>query len=105
MPPEYLTHITGPNTPLPSQGVISVIGSGTGLGVAYILRRGGVAHVVETEGGHVSFALLDPLEDAILAKLRTRYNRVSAERVVAGPGLKNLYEALAEIQVRGTRAG
>ncbi len=101
MPPEYLTHIAGPDIALPSEGVTSVIGSGTGLGVAYILRRGGAAHVVECEGGHISFAPLDPLEDAILAKLRVRYNRVSAERVVAGPGLKNLYEALAEIEGRG----
>jgi glucokinase len=101
MPPEYLTHIAGPDIALPGQGVISVIGPGTGLGVAYVLRRGGASHVVECEGGHISFSPLDPLEDAILAKLRARYNRVSAERVVSGPGLKNLYEALAEIEGRG----
>src|ERR1700692_4114253 len=76
MPPEYLTHIAGPDIALPGQGVISVIGPGTGLGVAYVLRRGGASHVVECEGGHISFSPLDPLEDAILAKLRARYNRV-----------------------------
>ncbi len=97
---EHLQHISGPDEALPAQGVITVIGPGTGLGVAYVLRRGGAQQVVECEGGHISFSPLDPLEDAILGKLRTRYHRVSAERVSAGPGLRNLYEALAEIEGR-----
>jgi glucokinase len=98
--PEHLQYISGPDEALPAEGVITVIGPGTGFGVAYVLRRGGASHVVECEGGHISFSPLDPLEDAILAKLRARYNRVSVERVVAGPGLKNLYESLAEIEGR-----
>jgi glucokinase len=92
-------HICGPDSPLPAQGAISVIGPGTGLGVALLLRRG-ADHVVETEGGHVDFAPVDSLDDRILARLRDRYRRVSAERVASGPGLANLYEALAAIEGR-----
>ncbi len=96
--PEHLLHITGPDHALPEQGVISVVGPGTGFGVAHVLRQGKKSYVIECEGGHADFAALDALEDAILARLRERYGRVSVERVVSGPGLKNIYEALAEIE-------
>jgi glucokinase len=82
--------------------VISIVGPGTGLGIAQLLRRAGGYHVVETEGGHFDFAPLDGLEDRILARLRTRYGRVSVERIASGPGLANLYEALAAIEGRET---
>ncbi|TFI58483.1 glucokinase [Sphingomonas parva] len=94
------THLCGPETPLPSEGVISVVGPGTGLGVAQLLRRDGVYHVIETEGGHVDFAPLDPLEDKILVHLRKHFRRVSVERIVSGQGLPNIYEALAAIEDR-----
>jgi glucokinase len=98
--PEDLMHICGPEEPLPAEGVISILGPGTGLGVAQLLRTGGKVHVIETEGGHVDFAALDPLEDRILARLRTRYRRVSTERLVSGPGLMNIYDSLAHIEGR-----
>ncbi len=85
--------------------MISIVGPGTGLGVAQLLRAGGHDHVVETEGGHVDFAPLDSLEDRILAWLRRRHGRVSVERIVSGPGLANLYQALAEIEGREPRPG
>jgi glucokinase len=80
--------------------VISVVGPGTGLGVAQLLRRGGQCHVVETEGGHIDFAPLDAIEDRILAHLRERYRRVSVERLAAGMGLANIHSALASIEGR-----
>ncbi|MBY8822121.1 glucokinase [Sphingomonas colocasiae] len=93
-------HLCGPDTPLPATGVISIVGPGTGLGVAHVLRRDGRYFVSETEGGHIDFAPLDTIEDAILARLRTRYRRVSAERIVSGPGLAAIHEALAAIEGR-----
>lgn len=93
-------HLCGPDVPLPGTGVISIVGPGTGLGVAHVLRRDGRYFVSETEGGHVDFAPLDGIEDAILARLRTRYRRVSAERIVSGPGLAAIHEALAAIEGR-----
>ena len=59
-------HVCGPEVPLPQEGMISVIGPGTGLGVAALLRHGKDYEVIETEGGHVDFAPLDSLEDRIL---------------------------------------
>lgn len=100
----HFRHVCGPEESLPSDGVISIVGPGTGLGVAQLLRRGGRHHVVETEGGHIDFAPLDTLEDAILAHLRKRYRRVSVERVASGMGLANIVEALAAIEGRAIRA-
>lgn len=98
--PEDFMHICGPEEPLPERGMISILGPGTGLGVAQLLRTEHGPHVIETEGGHTDFAALDPLEDRILARLRTRYQRVSVERLVSGPGLMNIYDALADIEGR-----
>ena len=95
---EHFRHLCGPQRPLPNKGVISVIGPGTGLGVAALLRKSDHYEVIETEGGHIDFAPLDSLEDKILAQLRRKFRRVSVERVVAGQGLPNLYEALAAIE-------
>jgi glucokinase len=94
----HFRHVCGPARPLPDEGVISIVGPGTGLGVGQLLRRAGHYHVIETEGGHIDFAPLDPLEDRILAYLRTRYRRVSVERIASGMGLANIYEALAAIE-------
>jgi glucokinase len=103
--PEHLRHLCGPDRPLPERGVISIIGPGTGLGVAHVLRREGRNHVIECEGGHVDYAPLDDIEDAILARLRQRYRRVSVERIVSGPGLANIYEGLAAIEGRAVQTG
>ncbi len=100
VPDEYLRHITGPEGPLPANGVIGVMGPGTGLGVAHVLREGGTYHVMETEGGHIDFAPVDSIEDAMLVRLRGKFLRVSVERVVSGPGLGNIYEFLAELDGR-----
>lgn len=97
---EHFSHLCGPERPLPAEGIISIVGPGTGLGVAQLVRRDGFDHVIETEGGHIDFAPLDALEDRILAHLRTRHGRVSVERIASGSGLSNLYEALAAIEGR-----
>jgi glucokinase len=95
---EDLEVIAGPSGGRPHDGVISVVGPGTGLGVAMVLRRDGQHHVIETEGGHIDFAPLDAIEEKILDRLRGRHLRVSVERIVSGPGLANIYEALAAIE-------
>jgi glucokinase len=93
--PEHFRHVCGPDRPLPNDGTLTVVGPGTGLGVAHILRRAGHHFVSETEGGHIDYAPLDSIEDTILAHLRHQYRRVSVERIVSGPGLANIYAALA----------
>jgi glucokinase len=72
----------------PLAGPVSVIGPGTGLGVALLVgdaQRGW--QVVETEGGHVSFAALGDEELMISRWLTARFGRTSTERVLCGAGL------------------
>jgi len=91
-------HVCGKNVDLPVEGVISIIGPGTGLGVAMLVKRPDGYEVIETEGGHIDFAPLDLVEDQILTYLRESFRRVSVERLVAGVGLVNIYAALATIE-------
>ena len=101
--PAALRHLCGPDRDLPATGVVSIVGPGTGLGVAQLIRDDRGYRVVATEGGHADFAPLDAIEDQILARLRARFRRVSVERVVAGPGLADLYATLAAIEGRAIR--
>lgn len=96
--PDHFEPLCGPDQPLPDRGTISVIGPGTGLGVAQVLREDGRYHVQATEGGHIGFAPLDPIEDALLARLRSDHDRVSVERIVSGPGIVHIYETLSAVQ-------
>lgn len=91
---------------LPDDAVISVIGPGTGLGVALLDRRGGKVSVIETEAAHIAFAPLDPEEEELADSLVERYGRASVERVVSGPGLIDIYHHLGgSAQVDANRAG
>ena len=93
-------HVCGPERDLPESGVVSIVGPGTGLGVASLLRRPEGHDVIATEGGHIDWAPLDPLEDRILEHLRENFRRVSVERLVSGRGLLNIYEAIGTIEKR-----
>lgn len=83
---------------------VAVVGPGTGLGVGALLLRGGRAIVLETEGGHLSFAPGSDEEDAVLQCLRREFGRVSNERLICGSGLVNLYGALCRIAGAERRA-
>lgn len=96
----HFLHLAGPDQPLPGAGVVTVCGPGTGLGVAQLVRAAGRYSVLETEGGHIDWAPLDALEDAVLHRLRATFTRVSAERVASGPGLGALYAAMASVEGR-----
>jgi len=74
-----------------------VIGPGTGLGAVGLLCRDGNLFPVVGEAGHVGFAPETQVQLDILRVLRERFDRVSAERLVSGPGLENIYWALARI--------
>lgn len=101
----HFVHLSGPEIDLPASGTLSIVGPGTGLGVAHVWRDGaGQYRVQATEGGHIDFAPLDSIEDAVLARLRQRYRRVSVERVVSGPGIVDIYEALAALEGRAIQA-
>ncbi|WP_426107065.1 glucokinase [Massilia sp. TSP1-1-2] len=76
-------------------GVIGLVGAGTGLGVSGLVPAGGQWVALESEGGHVAFSPSDPREVAVLEYLWRRYDHVSAERMVSGPGIALIREALA----------
>ncbi len=72
---------------------VALLGAGTGLGVSGLLHANGGVLPIAGEGGHVTLAAADAAEDRIVAWLRTRFGHVSAERVLSGDGLVNLYRA------------
>ncbi|MHB1060162.1 MAG: glucokinase [Rhodanobacter sp.] len=85
--------------PMPlRQGVCAILGVGTGLGVGGAIAQGGQLTVLATEGGHASFAPNSERSIEILRWLRKKYGRVSAERVLSGAGLANVYQALIDIE-------
>lgn len=77
-----------------------VLGPGTGLGVSALVFAGDKPTAIQTEGGHIGFAPSDRIELRILERLWEKYDRVSVERLLSGPGLVNLYESLAAINKR-----
>ncbi len=76
---------------------VAVIGPGTGLGVSGLVPTDGGWTPVAGEGGHVDLAPANAREIALLERLQRRFDHVSLERVLSGPGLVNLYRAVAEI--------
>lgn len=73
---------------------MAVIGPGTGLGVSALLPSPGGWLPIASEGGHVTMAAADEREAKVIDWLRSRRGHVSAERVLSGPGLVNLFTAL-----------
>ncbi len=77
---------------------IALLGPGTGLGVSGLVQTGhGQYLALSGEGGHATLAAVDDHESALLALLRARFDHVSAERVLSGPGLVDLYRAVCEL--------
>ncbi len=100
VPADMLASLGGPEEGDP-HAAIAVLGPGTGFGVSALARDiHGHAVAMPSEGGHACFAPGDAVEDEILRILRRRYERVSIERLICGPGLLNMHRALAEIDGR-----
>ncbi|MCG5243010.1 glucokinase [Azospirillum doebereinerae] len=90
----------GEGAPRPG-GVIAVLGPGSGLGMSGLIPGAdGRWSALSGEGGHVTMAPISDRESAVLGQLRKRFQHVSAERVLSGPGLVNLFEALSILDGR-----
>lgn len=76
---------------------VGILGPGSGLGVSVLVSTDEGAVAVPGEGGHVTMAAADARESAVLEILRGRFGHVSAERVLSGPGLVNLYGTLCQL--------
>ena len=79
-------------------GTVAVIAAGTGLGEAILWWDGTRHHAIPTEGGHADFAPRSDQEIDVYRYLRAHFEgHVSWERVVSGPGLHHVYEALRDL--------
>jgi glucokinase len=74
-----------------ASGNVAVIAAGTGLGEGMLLNIGGRLVPGQSEGGHADFAARTPRELEMVAALTRVFGRVSAEHVLSGPGLVNVY--------------
>lgn len=79
---------------------VGLVGPGTGLGVSGLIRVGGKLHALASEGGHQGFAPQTDAQFELLRHLRTRWERVSNERLLSGPGIEAIYRAVQVIQGR-----
>jgi glucokinase len=87
----------GGGTPL-ANGVIGLLGPGTGLGVSGLIPNGDRWITLATEGGHVSFAPTDARELRVLQFAWKTMSRVSAERLLSGPGIELIHQALSDVR-------
>jgi glucokinase len=77
---------------------IAVFGPGTGLGVKHLTMTNEGWLALDGEGGHVDFAPVDELDIAIWRFLTDKYGHASAEEVMSGRGILQIYQALAKHQ-------
>ena len=82
--------------PVEPQAPRLVVGAGTGLGVCLVVEDGNQPRSHATEGGHIAFAPLDIQQDSLNLFLRAQFPRVSAERLLSGSGLVQIYRFLLQ---------
>lgn len=81
-----------------SDFTVGLVGPGTGLGISGLLCRDGTCQPVAGEGGHAGLAPETPLQAEVWGALRELLGpeeRIYQERVLSGPGIENLYRAMA----------
>ena len=76
---------------------VGILGPGTGLGAVGLRKYGDLLIPIAGEASHGGFAPESQVQMDMLAALRERFDRVSSERLVSGPGIENIYWALCRI--------
>ena len=94
MTPEHLVELGGGRAENNATRV--VLGPGTGLGVGALVHAARLWVPVPGEGGHVDLGPRTEREQAIWPHLDRIGGRVSAEQVLCGSGICNLYRAVAK---------
>jgi len=79
-----------------ADGNRAVISARTGLGMAGLYWDGFRHHPFACEGGHADFAPRNNLEMELLGYLQKKYGHISCERILSGPGIKNIYDFLRD---------
>jgi glucokinase len=75
-------------------GPMAILGAGTGLGQAGVMKVGAHFEVSASEGGHADFGPRNAVEDRLVDFLRRRFGRASRDRILSGGGLALLYAFL-----------
>lgn len=91
--------------PMTATGKRVVIGSGTGLGVAWMIRENNTVRSYPTEAGHIDFAPADSHQEELLHFLQKKYDHVSWERILSGPGISDLYRFCSNQPLLNVDAG
>jgi len=73
------------------QGNMAIIAPGTGLGEAGLFWDGAFYRPFPTEGGHCDFCPRTDLDIELFYFLQKKYGIVSWEKLVAGPGIHDIY--------------
>ncbi len=79
-----------------AEGNRAVISARTGLGMAGLYWDGFRHHPFACEGGHSDFAPTNDLQIELLSYLQKKFGRISCERILSGPGIKNIYDFLRD---------
>ncbi len=79
---------------------MAIIAPGTGLGEAGLFWDGHQYHPFPTEGGHTDFSPRSEIDIELQKYLQTKYEVVSWEKVIAGPGIHDIYQFLIDIKKR-----
>ena len=90
--------LPGPKNLNDTDFTLAILGPGTGLGAAGLCKRGEQLSPIVGEAGHLGFAPETQVQVELLSQLRERFDRVSDERLVSGPGVENIYWALGKIR-------
>jgi glucokinase len=104
IPASNLVQVGGTNDITQSFAPKALIGAGTGLGISGLIPTHQNGHqsdhwlAISGEGGHATLAAQTDQEYKVIELIRHRYGHVSAERVLSGQGLVDLYLALRQLQ-------
>ena len=82
---------------------VGIVGPGTGLGAVGLCKKGDLYIPIAGEASHGGFAPETQVQVEIMQALRDRFDRVSTERLVSGPGIENIYWALTRIHGESRR--
>lgn len=101
--PKEGVFINGGKTNIDPLGPKAMLGAGTGLGECYLtissLNPESGYECYPSEGGHVEFAPRDDMQVEMVNFIKAKYgenHRISAERIVSGRGLANVYDFLSQ---------
>ena len=83
-------------------GNMAAIGPGSGLGTSAWIKNESGGAAMTGEGGHLTVAGRNQREDKIIARIRHRFGHCSTERILSGPGLIVLHEAMHGIELQSS---